>query len=119
MNNDDGIILQMQEDGTWGIKEEPYCTVELQTKEDYEKLQKALEKQTPKKIKVQEGTNYTDGEPYNILTCTECDCEISDAFEWEDIDDDEKIKKFAEGIEIEYFQFCIKCGQKLDWRVEE
>ena len=49
MNNDDGIILQMQEDGVWGIKEEPYCTVELQTKEDYEKLEEMLEKQIPKK----------------------------------------------------------------------
>ena len=44
MNNDDGIMLQMQEDGTWGIRKEPYATIEFPSKEDYEKLQEIIEK---------------------------------------------------------------------------
>ena len=93
MNNDDGIILQMQEDGVWGIKEEPYCTVELQTKEDYEKLEEILEKQKPKKpkkIKLRQGTQWL---------CPACGNTVA-------------------GLRVDLL-YCNECGQKLDWSVKD
>ena len=39
---DDGIVLRMQEDGSWAIKKEPYCTIEIETEEDYLKLERLL-----------------------------------------------------------------------------
>ena len=99
MNNDDGIILQMQEGGVWGIKEEPYCTIEVDTKEDYEGLQKALEKQTPRKPLEQS----TDEKTYY-----KCICESIQKTAYKD--------GYQMGAERAY---CDRCGQAIDWSVEE
>ncbi len=93
MNNDDGIILQMQEDGAWGIAKEPYCTLEIQTKEDYEKLEEMLEKHTakkPKKIKLRQGTQWL---------CPACGNTVAGL-----------------GADLLY---CNECGQRMDWSLEE
>ena len=94
MNNDNGIILGMQEDGTWGIKEEPYCTMEVATKEDYEELQEMLEKQIPRKPI----TIYDHVDDMNKPCCPRC--ELS--------------PRVYRGE-----KYCTECGGKIDWRVEE
>lgn len=39
---DDSIVLRMQEDSSWIIKKEPYATIEIETEEDYLKLERLL-----------------------------------------------------------------------------
>lgn len=43
----DGIMIGMDNDGTWRIKEEPYATIECETEDDYQILVKSIDKQTP------------------------------------------------------------------------
>lgn len=59
----DEIVLSMDEDGLWGIKEEPFITVECPTEEDYKKLVEAVEKQKAKQVEV-----HVD----NVLTKYSC-----------------------------------------------
>lgn len=84
----DEIMIGMNEDGSWGIREEPYATIECKTEEDYEKLVKLLENQVAKK-------------PKNILIVKKCgatgNCSMCG----------EKI--------VHEMNYCINCGQKLDW----
>lgn len=41
--NEDGMILAYDEEtGTWGVKEEPYCVVELPTEEDYKRFEEMV-----------------------------------------------------------------------------
>ena len=95
MIDKDGLVLSLNEDGVWGIKEEPYCTIEVATKEDYEGLQKALEKQIPRKTKYK-------------TTCPVCNTYNS---VWN------KRTNTKPGDIV----YCWHCGNaiKLDWRVEE
>lgn len=71
------------------------------------------------KPKIIEMTRYEDGEPFDNIACGECGCLLIEGMEWEDLLDDEKIRKFVEGTDIEEFRYCMECGVALDWSVEE
>lgn len=45
------IILALNEISKWGIKKEPFATIECSTEDDYNTLVGAKEKQVPRKIK--------------------------------------------------------------------
>lgn len=93
---DDGIVLIMNEDGVFEKYEEPYMTIECAAKEDFEFIQKAIEKQTAKKPDF-EGDGYDDSGNliYDTWICPNC----GDKYE----------------IDYEIHQYCPMCGQKLDW----
>jgi len=42
MSDQKQIILQLNDDGTWGIKQDPYAVIEVATEEDWEYLQGIL-----------------------------------------------------------------------------
>ena len=44
MDDNEGIILEMGDDGTFHLQEQPYIEIACQTKEDYDRLQELLEK---------------------------------------------------------------------------
>lgn len=94
MSEDNGIILELNENGKWGIKKEPFATIECATEKDYEALVEAIGKQAPlKPIKNREQeTRYT-----SAYSCPTCDGGFTGA-----------------GIA----NYCYHCGQKLDWGTE-
>lgn len=88
--NTDGIMLRMNEDGTWAKKEEPYTTIECPTEEDYNSLIKATEKQIPMKpTEINNECGY--------FVCPACE--------------------FTVGYmdNCHNHNYCLICGQKLDW----
>lgn len=87
----DGVILKLKENGEWGIKKEPFATIECPAEEDYNALAEALEKQIPQKpIKNREQEiRYT-----SAYSCPACDGGFT-----------------GTGIA----NYCYHCGQKLDW----
>jgi hypothetical protein len=91
MSEDNGLILALNEDGTLGIKKEPFATIECPTEEDYNTLVEAVEKQVPlKPIKDREqGIRYT-----SAYSCPTCEGGFT-----------------GTGIA----RHCYHCGQKLDW----
>lgn len=62
-----------------------------------------------------ENSRYEDGEPFDNLICGNCETLFLDGIEWEDLHDDEKIKKISGKIEITEFAYCPKCGTKIGW----
>lgn len=92
------ILLKQNEDGTWG-KFEPYTTIVIETKEDFDRLQEALEKQKPKKPDL-EGDGYADGQlVYDTWICPCC----------------------GKRYEVDYddYNHCPECGQAIDWSKED
>lgn len=86
--NEDGIMLSMNEDGTWGLYEEPFATIEFNTEKDYESFNEIFARNKP--FKVCEGT---EGE-----------------FDWYC-----KCGTYLSQTKCEDIKYCISCGQKLDW----
>lgn len=82
-----------EESGAWALKEEPYATFEVETKDDMDFLEIAIAKQkkiTPVYTSCEiSGKNYYDG-----AYCPRCNYEL-------DIVDEPN--------------YCPDCGQKLDW----
>ena len=87
MSDQKQIILQLNDGGTWGIKQDPYAVIEVATEEDWEYLQGILERNKAKK-------------PLEILSgkydCPNCKAHLP----------------FGEQVQ---YKFCIDCGQRLDW----
>lgn len=87
MSDQKQFILQPNDDGTWGIKQDPYTVIEVATEEDWEYLQGILERNKAKK-------------PLEILSgkydCPNCKARLP----------------FGEQVQ---YKFCIACGQRLDW----
>lgn len=93
VNNE--ILLRMNEDGVFEEYEEPYATIECQTKEDFEGLQRAVEKQNPKKP-------FKESLADRFCVC--CGAYIN--FD-------------ALNGKIEHApKYCHECGQKIDWSDE-
>lgn len=88
MEDNKGIILQMNEDGVWDIKPEPYATIEVATEEDFNNLVELTEKYHAEKPIVEASSTYK---------CAKCKELLSD-----------------EAVKSRY-KHCPDCGQKLDW----
>lgn len=76
---------------------------------------KALKKQKPVKPKIWENSRYEDGEPIDNIICGNCEVLFIGNIDWEDLSDDEKIKKIVSNTDIDDFSYCPNCGQKIDW----
>lgn len=86
--NEDGILLSMNEDGTWGLYKEPFTTIECKTEKDYEAFKEIVERNNP--FKVEEGTKG--------------------GFDWFC-----KCGTYLSPTKNECIRYCTSCGQKLDW----
>lgn len=82
------IILEPKEDGTWGIREEPYATVEFVTEEDFLFAEEALAKAVPKE--------HLKNDLGNIV-CGTCKGAFKTSF----------IRR--------RMGFCPNCGQAVKW----
>lgn len=82
------IILEPKEDGTWGIKEESYATVEFITEEDFLFAEEALAKAVPKKHQKNDFGN---------IVCGACKGVFKTSF----------IRR--------RMGFCPNCGQAVKW----
>ena len=65
--NEEGIILRQNENGEWVVYE-PYTTIDVETKEAFEFLKDAVEKQKPKKLHI-----YANGTEH----CPNCDANLT------------------------------------------
>lgn len=92
------MILRYDEStGTWGIKKEPYITIEVETEEDFKELQEAIKKQQA--IKPIEVDEREDKDSYYLaFICPAC-----------------KTTVFGQPYRPNH---CKHCGQKLDWSEE-
>ena len=52
------ILAYDEESGTWGMKKEPYATIEVETEKDFNDLQDAVKKAQPAKPSYEEGRGY-------------------------------------------------------------
>ena len=87
----DDIMLRFNEDlGVWEERPEPYITIECETMEDFEYIQKALDHYN------KECTNLSDNDP-SLFECSECN--------WTDWDT-------LTGDTSEY-NYCPNCGAKV------
>ena len=90
------IVLRMNKDGVFEKYEEPYITIECQTKEDFEFIKKAVERQKPQKV-THEATLY------KCCTCPNCKNVV------------DKFEKWGESTVRITHKYCLFCGQRLDW----
>lgn len=82
------IVLRMNADGVFEIQKEPYMMIECSSKEDFELLKVAVDKQMkrkPKSIPCAVGKSLFD--------CPYCEKTMS----------------------YKQYHYCPDCGQKLDW----
>lgn len=96
MNKD---YIELLQDENTGEFYEPYATIVCKTEEDFKNMQEALEKQVAKKV-IDKYTRYdADGEyDGDFCDCPNCKREIIDGF---NLGED--------------YNYCVHCGQKLDW----
>lgn len=85
------IMLMENKEGSW---QEPFATICIESKEEFDKLNKALEKQIPKKVIYHD--NCGNETPYQSR-CPKCYEAINDTWYWAGE------------------SWCPYCGQKLDW----
>lgn len=96
MNKKEEIIIVPDENGVFF---EPYTTIMVKTEEDMEFIKEAVDKQVAKKV-INRWTRYDINGEYDgdFCDCPNCKNEIIDGF---DLGED--------------YNYCVHCGQKLDW----
>lgn len=93
-------IVYNEETGLWEEYQEPYCSLDIPTEEDWKLLEEATKKQQAQKLEYEgDGLDENGNIIYDTAYCPICHREFEVDYE-------------------KWMDYCPKCGQKLDWSEE-